>query len=109
MFSSRSNAYVETAIEAEYEAAVQQHGATFQDDREALDVLTEEVKETLQEASKMYLAMQKKTIDLEALAEATSNAIKEAAQVLAVIRKYRIGKDPGYARQVTIDDVEYYR
>lgn len=109
MFSKSANLYVETAVQAEYEAAIEQHGATFESDREALDVLTEEVKETLQEAGKMYLAMQKKTIDLEALAEATSNAIKEAAQVLAVIRKYRTTKDPDYAKKISMDDVEYYR
>lgn len=110
MFSEKSDSYVETAISLEYEAAVQQHGQAFNNDDEAMDVLIEEIKEALKEAGRMYIAAKGmetdglNQADLDNLDLAARNAIKESAQVLAVIRKYR-----NQGTGLTYEDVERMR
>lgn len=91
MFSEMSDTYVDMAVLAEYIAARDQHGPTYKDDDEATVVLKEEVYETYVEADMMADLIRHpiEEADLKGIEEHARNCIKEAAQVLAVCRKWK--------------------
>ncbi|MCQ2125109.1 MAG: hypothetical protein MJZ25_13090 [Fibrobacter sp.] len=107
MFSEMSDTYVDMAVLAEYIAARDQHGPTYKDDDEATVVLKEEVYETYVEADMMADLIRHpiEEADLKGIEEHARNCLKEAAQVLAVCRKWKDTK----GHRPTEEEVEQWR
>jgi hypothetical protein len=105
MFATETENLVEQLIQAEYKNACENYGEKYHSKKEACDVLDEEVKEVgyeldgLQYLNLEYIKcayydnFQLPDNWIEETEKYVKNAIKELAQVGAVVRKIRTTKD----------------
>lgn len=112
-FAPETENIVELAIKKEYENACEQYGDKYLCMQEMLQVLSEEVKEVYDELElaqnevikKQFLTKSYNTETLLKLENYARNAMKELAQVCAVLMKIKntFGKDTNV---LTNDEVE---
>lgn len=88
MFAPESDGIVDSLIEAEYKAAIEQWGESYKDDTEAHDVLFEEIIESINEVKKISPNPKCAAANIKN----ARAAIKELAQVCAVCGKILNGK-----------------
>jgi hypothetical protein len=104
MFATETENLVEQLIQAEYKNACENYGEKYHSKKEACEVLNEEVREVEYEFAELsyrnfdfikYAFADKKLPDdwIEETEKYVKNAIKELAQVGAVVRKIRTTKD----------------
>lgn len=104
MFATEAENLVEQLIQAEYKNACENYGEKYHSKEEAWDVLNEEVREVGYEITELgyhnfdfikYVYDNQKLPDswIEEAEKYVKNAIKELAQVGAVVRKIRTTKD----------------
>lgn len=105
MFATETEKLVNDLIQAEYQNACENWGEKYHSKKEACDVLDEEVKEVVYELDGLqylnleyikcayYDNFQLPDDWIEETEKYVKNAIKELAQVGAVVRKIRTTKD----------------